>query len=386
MATCFRCGKHIEGIPWRCRCGKVFCNDHRLPKSHNCPLIPYLQNPNQKETTNRRRNASLRFQKHSPRPYRSKSSMTLVKNMIKTILIIGICFILASFVYGIIAGFSSSSEIGITESTSTSSSGATILQTPTPVPTTIDLQSSFRKNPKTLSYRYYLDGTKSISFTTYGGLAEYLSKEDHTYRYDPVNEVIMELLRNSYQDEYLEQFIEGIKRTSSNSDTQAKVAISLVQHIPYDWNRFYKVGSDWLYPYETLYLNKGVCSDKSLLLSYLLNRLGYDTVLFEFPDHMAVGVKCDSRYDFYDTGYAFIETTRPTIITYVPEEYIGGFKITTAPKVIHLSGGTKSLDVSSEFRDAEEYRRLLAMGSVLDQYHYNRWLVISNKYDLQYET
>jgi hypothetical protein len=200
-------------------------------------------------------------------------------------------------------------------------------------------------------------------------------------------EVVMELLENNYQDEYFQSLIDTIRKDSMNPNEQAKIAISLVQHVPYDWNRYYSTSkSDWYYPYETLHANKGVCSDKSLLLAYLLNKLGFDTVLFEFSDHMAVGIKSSSSYDFYDSGYAFIETTRPTIITYVPETYLSGFKVTPNPHIIHLYGGKKVLDLSTEFQDANRMKQLDAMGQVLDQSHYAEWLRISNKYDLQYDT
>jgi hypothetical protein len=180
--------------------------------------------------------------------------------------------------------------------------------------------------------------------------------------------------------------IDTIRKSSTNPDSQAKIAISIVQHIPYNWNKYYGSSMDWFYPYETMYNNKGVCADKSLLLAYLLNNLGYDTVLFEFSSHMAVGVKCSSSYDFYDTGYAFIETTQPTVITYVPDTYLSGFKVSSNPNIIHLNGGKKALDVSSEYRDATRMKQLEAMGTVLDQSHYAEWLRISNKYDLQYDT
>jgi hypothetical protein len=250
----------------------------------------------------------------------------------------------------------------------------------------IDPSESFKNSPKSHNYHYNSGGRKTLSFTTYGGLNEYFSKKSHTYRYNYVDEVILELLEDSYQDKYLEPFMERIKEVSSSPETQARVAISLVQHIPYSWNRYSGTDSDWYYPYETLHNNQGVCSDKSLLLSYLLCQLGYDVVLFEFSDHMAVGVKCNSQYDFQNSGYAFIETTCPTIITYIPEDYLGGFRVTSDVEIIHVQGGDKSIDVGGEYRDAQELKKLESMGQVLDQYYYARWQALTQKYDLQYDT
>jgi hypothetical protein len=258
---------------------------------------------------------------------------------------------------------------------------------PTPIPT-----ADFRQSPKTTSYPYSVEGNReSINFTTYGGLSDYFSKKEDSYRYDFEKEVIMEeLLENKYQEENMQSLIELMRNKSNNPDDQAKIAISLVQHIPYDKNRRDNISmhefEKWDHPYETLYKNKGVCADKSLLLAYLLNELGYDTVLFEFSSHMAVGVKCSSDYDFYDTGYAFIETTAPEIVTYVPDTYWSGFKVSSNPHIIHLNGGKKVLDVSTEYRDAIKMKQLHAMGKVLDHSNYTEWLRLTNNYDLQYVT
>jgi hypothetical protein len=101
---------------------------------------------------------------------------------------------------------------------------------------------------------------------------------------------------------------------------------------------------------------------------------------------MAVGIKTSSAYDFYDTGYAFIETTRPTIPTYLPDTYYGGFTISPNPNIIHLNGGTRSIDFNKEYRDAVAMKQLESMGQVLDQMNYYEWQRISSYYDLQYDT
>ena len=254
----------------------------------------------------------------------------------------------------------------------------------TPVPTTI---KNFLQSPKSTTYSYMDQGSRgSITFTTYSGLADHFSEESHSYYHDFEKETIGELLENDYQNENLQPFIQRIRQQSNNPDDQAKIAISLVQHIPYNWNALYSGSNDWYYPYETLYNNKGVCADKSLLLAYLLNELGYDTVIFEFPQHMAVGIKTQPDYDFYGSGYAFIESTRPVIPTYLPDTYYGGFTISPNPNIIHLNGGTRSIDFNAEKRDAVRFKQLQSMGQVLDQVNYNEWQRISSYYDLQYDT
>jgi len=136
--------------------------------------------------------------------------------------------------------------------------------------------------------------------------------------------------------------------------------------------------------YETVHNHKGSAADKAILLAYILNELGFDTVLFEFSNHLAVGVKSSSKYDFYATGYAFIEATRPTIITYEPDTGYGGFAISQNPRVIHLSGGKRILDVSAEYGDAMRMKQLEEMGGNLNQSYRAELSRISDTYDLDY--
>jgi hypothetical protein len=99
---------------------------------------------------------------------------------------------------------------------------------------------------------------------------------------------------------------------------------------------------------------------------------------------MAVGVKCASDYDYQGTGYAFIETTRPTIISYVPDTYYGGFSIPPDLRLIQVNGGKRMLDISTEYRDALRLKQLEKTGRSMDMDEYNEWLKISNRYDLRY--
>jgi len=257
-------------------------------------------------------------------------------------------------------------------------------QSPTP-PATLSPETLFRQSPKTTTFSYFMGrDVRTMSFTTFGGLSDFFSNKSHSYHYDPDNGVIVELLENEVQNEFMRPFIEMIRQRSITGDDQAKIAISLVQRIPYNGKRYTRTATDWYYPYETVHNNKGSAADKSVLLAYILNELGFETVLFEFPGHMAVGVKSSSRYSFYDTGYAFIETTRPTIITYEPDTSYGGFSISQNPRIIHLSGGKRVLDVSAEYGDAMRMKQLEEMGGSLNQSYRAELSKISDKYDLDY--
>ncbi|MGB9929485.1 MAG: hypothetical protein ACPK85_13980 [Methanosarcina sp.] len=83
------------------------------------------------------------------------------------------------------------------------------------------------------------------------------------------------------------------------------------------------------FPYETLYENGGDCEDTSILSAAILQEMGYDVVLLELPEHMAVGINCNSEqkgkyFEYKDKKYYYLETTgRDWQIGELPEEYEG---------------------------------------------------------------
>lgn len=94
----------------------------------------------------------------------------------------------------------------------------------------------------------------------------------------------------------------------------AELTVAFVQTIPYDYAELEEIArgeGEIDYPYEVLYENKGICSDKSFLAYALLKNLGYGVSLFLFAEdrHMAVGLKCPVEYSDYASGYCFVETT-----------------------------------------------------------------------------
>jgi hypothetical protein len=250
-----------------------------------------------------------------------------------------------------------------------------------PAPGNTDYQTL----PKTVLYTYYTDASrKSLSLTTYGGFAEYLSGRRASSI--SVKEAVLERMDDPLQKPYLQPLVETIKNRSPNPDGQAKIAISLVQHLPYNAKRSFQQPVEWYFPYETVYSNKGTAADKSLLLAYLLKELEYDTIVFDYSSSMAVGVKCSPDYDYFNTGYAFIDVTRPTIITYVPDTEYGGSGISPNPRIIHVNEGKRSLDVSSEYHDALQLKHLERIGGALNQTESLDMLRISRMYDLGYTT
>lgn len=248
---------------------------------------------------------------------------------------------------------------------------------------------NYKTNPITNTYTYVRNGNVgSISITLYPEYVNELSKKAHNYYYSVEKEIIDPLFTDKGQDYFMEDFTKKLNNLGGGEDISGKIAISLVQNIPYDYSKLWSKSTDWYYPYETLYHFKGVCSDKSILLAYLLKNLGYDVVLFEFPGHMAVGVKTSGN-GFRNTGYAFIETTTPTIITYEPDTYINIGQLGKITNTYYISKGGKSMNVDQEMSDATELRRLDEIAASNDNYlsklEYQKWKDISDKYGLKYE-
>ena len=187
---------------------------------------------------------------------------------------------------------------------------------------------------------------------------------------------------------YLDDLVRSIEEKTSDPDDQARIAISLVQTIPYDVDEAAEVKSSpgirGQYPYEVLYNDAGICQDKSFLLAYLLRGLGYGVVLFDFPsqNHMAVGIKSPDRYSYEHSGYAFIETTTPSIPTDSQDSYIDVGKLTSTPHLFPVSDGDSFLSISEEYQDAVTLNQLENTGGPLAPERYTEWQALVVKYGL----
>ena len=247
--------------------------------------------------------------------------------------------------------------------------------------------------PKVVSLEYSLNGESwEIDYEVYKGLNDYLSdlpREISYYDTPPTTkDFIMKEIDNEYQREFLLPLVDVIRDFTSDTDNQARVSISIVQNIDYDYSGLeygYLYGK---YPYEVLYTESGVCGEKSDLLAFLLRELGFSVAVFEFDNHRAVGISCNPSYDYKNTGYCFIESTTPSIITYSEGDYIGTGKLSNF-ELIPISGGMSLQDISEEYNDAQEYDRLNNLadssGGILSELDYNRWLEIVNKYGIHTE-
>jgi hypothetical protein len=245
-----------------------------------------------------------------------------------------------------------------------------------------------------MHYNYTLRGVSSqINFTVYEGMNNYLGSHEDSTVYSPYGQQLSQeethqIVSLRYVNESVEQSELGnlantIEQVTPNQDDQARIAISLVQNIPYDFNSFTTNSVQWKYPYEVLYSDTGVCEQKSTLLVCLLRDLGYGCAILEFPSHTAVGIACPPQYAYY-SGYAFVETTIPSIITDCFGDYVGVGKLPSSPSyVIVIQDGKVMNSVSEEYQDDQKYQSLINIGPVLDESHYSQWQAIISKYGIQ---
>ncbi|WP_440950700.1 hypothetical protein [Methanosphaerula subterraneus] len=240
--------------------------------------------------------------------------------------------------------------------------------------------ASYTTDPTTRSLPFTVRGRSgTVGVTLYGGLSQYLDNKRPAFYGD-----YREYVNEPAQAETIRAIANALRSQAGSGDDAARAAISLVQHIPYDDARLSVQSSDLRHPYQVLYDNTGVCSEKSVLLAALLKELGYGVALLSFDsqNHMAVGILCPAQYSYRGTGYAFVESTRPTIPTDADGNYVGVGDLTTMPTVISIAAGSSFATIGEEAADANEYRSLTA-GSVLPSAQYARYQAIVKKYDIQ---
>ena len=154
-------------------------------------------------------------------------------------------------------------------------------------------------------------------------------------------------INEEVQRTFLMPLVSKIQNITFDKDEQAIIAISIVQNIPYGFsNKTQQIsGKNSVaysrYPYEVLYGFQGVCGEKSQLLSFLLKELGFQTAIFynQQENHESVGIKCPIKESWQNTGYCFVETSGPSIITDTLISYTGGIILESKPEVMVISEG-----------------------------------------------
>ena len=113
-------------------------------------------------------------------------------------------------------------------------------------------------------------------------------------------------------------------------DELLEYLLALIQYIPYDSTKVEGgLNNNPFYPYESLYLKKGVCSDKTFLALALIRELGYGGAILDFPNlnHSALGLSCPLEHSVLGSGYCFVETTNYFPPGVIPQNIAEGFAV-----------------------------------------------------------
>jgi len=184
------------------------------------------------------------------------------------------------------------------------------------------------QDPREVDFKWsYLKRPYELKLTLYKSVYDF-------YRSGPKEYTYYQNLPANWEEEYYGMFVQQnpidktipdlaaqIKNLAAKNrlteDQTVELAVSFVQSITYDNERARKIEQNSQnekpnYPYELLYLQKGVCSDKSFLSAVLLREIGYGTALFEYKDekHIAVGIQCPIDKSTYNSGFCYTETTQ----------------------------------------------------------------------------
>lgn len=232
--------------------------------------------------------------------------------------------------------------------------------------------SEYQTNSKEIILKYILDGNESqINFMVYEGMVDYASKISRAIDYkdgEKPSRVDFKLksINDEKQREFILPLVAKIQNITLDKDEQAKIAISIVQSIPYGFsNKTLRLSGKssvgyTRYPYEVLYDFQGICGEKSQLLTFLLKELGYGTAIFynQEENHESVGIKCPMEKSWDNSGYCFVETSGPSIISDTSITYVGGTKLESKPKVMVISNGISLSKGLQEYEDAEDLGKI----------------------------
>ncbi len=167
----------------------------------------------------------------------------------------------------------------------------------------------------------------SFDLALYKSIYEYYGSINKTIYYDrsPDNwetKYYLQFVQNEEDNEIINTIIDTVSKQIRpvNGDDVVIALTSFVQNLTYDCDKLFSYENvddhdyETNFPYETLYVQGGVCGDTSILLGKLLKNLGYGAafLLFDQSNHMAVGVRCplgNANYLKDGVGYCYIETT-----------------------------------------------------------------------------
>ncbi|MDO9231587.1 MAG: hypothetical protein Q7U36_03885 [bacterium] len=229
--------------------------------------------------------------------------------------------------------------------------------TATPPSQKVQEQIVALENPRATEFQWKYNGKDyKLSKTFYGSLYNFYANSPKTYSYqgelshDWEKDYYAMFLRHTSSDDSISLLATDLQNLGAqrklNADQIVELTLAFVQSIPYDHLRAEQILSGngvTNYPYETLFENKGVCSDKSFLLANLLTQMGYGTALLAYDDehHMAVGIGCPAEFSSYDSGYCYAETTST------------GFRIGMIPEIDSKEGSAIPMEKKNYSQSSE---------------------------------
>ncbi len=172
------------------------------------------------------------------------------------------------------------------------------------------------EGPKEITFKWeYKHQNYQLHETYYQSIDQYYAKKTKGIVTGQEEGSISKYLTFPKEDQTISKLtddLEGLGKSKGLSrDEIADMTLVFVQSIPYDEARAKIDLTHPRYPYEVLYENLGICSDKSLLADALFREEGYGSAVFLFPkeQHMAIGIECPKDLSSYNSGYCFAETT-----------------------------------------------------------------------------
>jgi len=219
---------------------------------------------------------------------------------------------------------------------------------------------------KEVSFNYFFNGEYSkLDFIVYEEIYNYLESLPRSISYSgnesPNRADFINLkIQDEIQLQEIKKLVLAIQNLApENKVDQARIAISLVQNIPYSSSedKINFAGSSISksrFPYQVLYDNGGNCEEKSELLILILRELGYGVSAFYYgpENHESVGIKCPLVESLDKTGYCFVETTAPSIIGDNGGDYPGTGKLLSKPDFLFIEDGLSLPKHIREYQDA----------------------------------
>lgn len=234
-----------------------------------------------------------------------------------------------------------------------------------------------------------------IEETLYRSVRDYYESDPKKSRYSAKNDY--RYFTQEYpEDKTIRNLTAKIKDKAQSlgfsSDRTLDLVTCFVQNIPYDEPKAKKILSknegqlissgesralQGRFPYETLYDNLGICTDKSFLEAALARELGYGVSLlaFDAERHMAAGIRVPGEYSSFGTGYAFVETTNV------------GYKAGQIPVLDDTRGGAKKSEIEKISEDfipeipQPSFSNPSAVISVFEGREYQRIIEITENQD-----